>query len=185
MNVVLAMNEIELKPEGVHITKEVEVMGALREYSEQIGYDELNENRDLNLEIKRIEPDTNEDGEFIVRLKLSKEELQTGKNDTFDDLPSVPEVPKTEVKESRWPFYRRLKNPERQPFDTRRLIYEEGELTERELKELMNQEGYTSIEPGKQNGSLAATLVVLDEVTNEIERHGTGEDKLIKWAGES
>jgi hypothetical protein len=50
------------------------------------------------------------------------------------------------------------------------------------MEQRLTEEGYIGVEPGKQNGSVASTLVVLDEVTDEIEREGRGEDKTIRWS---
>lgn len=178
------MDEILLKQNGVHLTKQVEVMGSMEQLEKDMSYDELNENYDLQLDLEKIDPDTDENGDFAVRLQLNTHQEGGGEtSEGFEDVPPVPEVPQEDMKDNRWQFYRRMQNPERQPFDTRRLIYESGELTERELKQLLHDEGYESIEPGKQNGSLAATLVVLDEVTEEIERRGRGEGKTIEWVG--
>jgi hypothetical protein len=176
------MDEILLKKDSVHLTKQIEVMGATEPYEKEMSYDELNENYELQLDLENIEPESDENGEFSVRLR-SKTEPKRDSMEEFEDLPPVPDVSLEEIKDNRRPFFGRIQNPERQPFDTRRIIYESGELTERKLKEMLHEQGYEGVEPGKQNGSVATTLVVLDEVTNEIERHGRGEDKTIKWVG--
>lgn len=181
------MDELILQEDGVHLTKQIEVMGSPKEFEEELSYRELNENHNLRLDIEKITPDTDEDGEFVVHIQLHSDatKSRSGETDTLDDLPEVPEIPLDEIQESRQPFYRRLSNPERQPYTTRQIIYEAGELTERELKQRLHENGHPGVEPGKQNGSVASTLVVLDEVTDEIEREGRGEDKTIRWIGES
>lgn len=177
------MDEIVLTQDGVHITKQIDVMGSPKTFEEDLSYDELNENHDLRLDIEEIRSDSDEDGEFIVHITLNSDgsASRSGTSGTSGEVPDVPEVPLDDIKENRQPFYRRLSNPERQPYTTRRIIYEAGELTERELKRRLHESGHTGVEPGKQNGSVAATLVVLDEVTKEIEREGRGEDKTLRW----
>lgn len=181
------MDEIVLKQDGVHMTKQIDVMGSTKTFEDDLSYDELNENHDLRLDIEKITPGTDDDGEFTVHLQLNSDGADPRSVSTAPsgDVPEVPKVPLDEIQESRQPFYRRLSNPERQPHTTRRIIYEAGELTERELKRRLHENGHTGVEPGKQNGSVASTLVVLDEVTNEIEREGRGEDKTIRWIGEA
>ena len=179
------MNEIMLKQDGVHINKKIDVMGSAKTFEEDLSYDELNDNHDLRLDVEEIRPDSDEDGEFAVHITLNSDETgsRNSSTATSGDVPEVPKVPLDEIKENRQPFYRRLSNPERQPYTTRQIIYEAGELTEREVKRRLHENGHTGVEPGKQNGSVAATLVVLDEVTQEIEREGRGEHKTIRWDG--
>lgn len=180
------MDEMVLNQGGAHVTKQIDLMGSTKTFEEDLSYEELNEDHDLRLDIDEIRPSSDEDGEFVVHIKLNSNETESGSvsTATSGDIPEVPEVQLDEIKENRQPFYRRLSNPERQPHTTRRIIYEAGELTERELKRQLHESGHTGVEPGKQNGSVAATLVVLDEVTKEIEREGRGEDKTIRWVGE-
>lgn len=180
------MDQLVLKQDGVQLQTQVEVLGSLEPYERHLSYEELNEQYDLDLDLERIEPDTNENGEFIVRLRMESGDTVATSQQTeeFGDLPPVPEVPPEEISDQRRPFYDRLKDPRMQPYDVRRIIFEEGELTEAELKEMLNDQGHDSVAPGKQHGGVAMTLVVLDEVTGEIERIGRGEDKTIIWIGE-
>jgi len=180
------MDEITLTGDGVHLTKQVEVMGSTEPYEKEMSYEELNENYNLQLDLDRIEPTSDNNGEFAVRLQLQSDQTETVEtsSEAFEDLPPVPEVQREQISDQRRPFYDRLKDPKMQPYDIRRVIYEEDELTQRELKSILQNQGHTNIKPGKNHGSVGMTLVVLDEVTKEIERHGRGEEKTIKWVGE-
>ena len=179
------MDEIILTEDGVQLTKQVEVMGSTEPYEKEMSYGELNENYNLQLDLHQIEPVTDNNGEFAVRLQLQSDQTETVEpsSEAFEDIPPVPDVQREEISEQRRPFYDRLKDPKMQPYDIRRVIYEEGELTQRELKAILQDQGHVNIKPGKNHGSVGMTLVVLDEVTNEIERHGRGEEKTIKWVG--
>lgn len=179
------MDQIILKQDGVLVQTEIEVMGATEPYEKEMSYEELNQNYDLDLRVDRVEPDSDGNGEFMIRLQLDtgQHQAQSNQPQEFEDVPPVPGVPRDDIPDQRRPFYDRLKDPKMQPFDIRRLIYEEGELTERKLKELLHERGHRNVEPGKQHGGVAMTLVVLDEVTEEIERHGRGEEKTIEWVG--
>jgi hypothetical protein len=94
-------------------------------------------------------------------------------------IPPVPEV--TSFKDdTRERFYKRLKNnPDSQPAIIRRVIRNEGEMTKRQLASWMKRHGY---EPSA--GSFNECLLVLDEVTNDIDRHGRGNNQRLVWAGE-
>lgn len=179
------MDEIILAASGAEIHKQVDILGSVEDVTKNVDYEELNEEFNLRLDIESIEPTQTDDGEFAVRLVLRSGDGERSSNieDAFNGLPPVPEIPRDEISDQRWPFYERLKDPDMQPYDIRRIIYEEGELTERRLRELLNEQGHQSIEPGKEHGGLAVTLVVLDENTGEIERIGRGEQKTIRWIG--
>lgn len=179
------MDEIILAKNGARLHKQVDLMGATESVNKSVSYGELNEEFDLRLNIERIEPFTDDDGEFAIRIELQSSQGHRTRRaeDAFNGLPPVPDIARNEISDQRRPFYDRLKDPQMQPYDIRRIIYEEGELTERRLRELLNEQGHTSIEPGKQHGGLAVTLVLLDEDTGEIERIGRGEEKTIRWVG--
>ena len=179
------MDELIFSPDKVEIEKQVEVMGSLEKYRTSVSYEEMNEKYNLTLDISRICPET-DGSEFRLRFELGSDENESSRseNNTHSgDVPPVPKIRSEDIQNSRQPFYERLEKPGMQPYEIRQTIYQVGTISERNLKQRLNDEGHRNVKPGKQHGGVAATLVVLDEVTNEIERHGRGEDKTIEWIG--
>lgn len=68
---------------------------------------------------------------------------------------------------------------ESQPAEIRRLIHEHQELEREEFDRLVDDElGYAS-----DGGGTNMSLVVLENLTEEIKRHGRGADQTIVWTG--
>ena len=94
-------------------------------------------------------------------------------------MPPVPEVT-TFKDDTRKKFYKRLKNnPDSQPAIIRRVIRNEGEMKKRKLANWMKRHGY---EPSA--GSFNECLLILDEVTDDIDRQGRGDNQRLIWVGE-
>lgn len=95
----------------------------------------------------------------------------------------VPPVPRADVSEiqytGRKDFYLRMRDkPNLQHATVRRLIYQEEEVTRSELNRLIADNGYEAT-----SGGTDQCLVVLEHVTEEIERRGSGESQRIIWVG--
>jgi len=123
-----------------------------------------------DMEVRKIEQDST-DG-------ASGKQVTTGVElkSQAESMPRVPEV--TVFKDdTRERFYTRLKNnPDSQPAAIRRVIRNKGEMTKRQLANWIEKNGY---EPSA--GSFNECLLVLDEVTDDIDRHGRGDDQRLIW----
>ncbi len=106
---------------------------------------------------------------------------------TSDDLPSrdeLPPIPKRSLEDlptdTDKRFYRRLLDePTTQPGLIRRIIFEEGEITQGELKQrLVENHGYND------SGSVIASLRVLWRTTDEVEKKGKGSSARLIWKNE-
>ena len=98
-----------------------------------------------------------------------------------DEVPPIPHVDADEFQyNGRRKFYRRMKErPNSQPATIRRIIYSERDLIRHDLDRLIEEEGYQA-----SSGGTSQSLVVLEEVTEEIERHGRGDGQRVVWSGE-
>jgi hypothetical protein len=177
------MSEIVLKRDGAVVRYDAEFMGSTKTHEDEVSYDELNREYDLQMAPSRISPQERGDS-FEIRIQMDSVSSEKEPTKEEKDLPEVPKVRLSDIRESRRQYYRGIKKLGSQPYDIRRTIRSAGKLTERELKERLNQEGHDNIKPGKQHGAVSGTLVVLDEETEEIERRGRGESKTIEWIGE-
>lgn len=186
------MVEIEFHADGVTLREHIEVFGETRAEEQTIEYE--------NCEEYELQLDTNG---YVSLGRLLDVEYDDGSLESvslrFEELPSIeagvrpreqregsgpPEVPHVDVDdidvEARRNFYRRLKErPESQPATIRDLIYSEKRLTREEFDRLVEEAGY---EPS--GGGVSASLVVLEEVTGEIDRGGSGASATIEWTGD-
>ena len=98
------------------------------------------------------------------------------------EIPPVPRVDLESIEyKGRQNFYLRMEEqPDSQPAAIRRIICSEGELTRSELDQLIDEAGYES-----SSGGTSQSLVVLEEVTEEIKRRGRGDGQRIVWTGEN
>lgn len=188
------MDEIEFTGNSITLKEAVTILGEKRveektiDYENRDGYElSLNTGGFVSLE-DLIEIQYGDDG-GIRSLHLTLNEVPSIESDIralshdeeSDDPPDVPRVDMEDISvEARQNFYQRLRDqPESQPGIIRRIIYSEEQLTRRELDQLIEEAGYES-----SGGGVSQSLVVLEEVTEEIERHGRGEDQQIEWTGE-
>ncbi|WP_436924912.1 phospholipase D family protein [Halosimplex amylolyticum] len=95
---------------------------------------------------------------------------------TRAELPPIPEVEEF-PKETDRRFYNRLcRGTDNQPSLMRRIIFEEGKITQGELKRrLIENHGYDD------SGSLDASLRVLWRTTDEIDKEGEGPNAQLVW----
>ncbi|GAA0646499.1 hypothetical protein [Salarchaeum japonicum] len=201
------MDEIEFREDGIALLEES--FGGLNTSEFFVRYDGLddfeirvNSNGFVRLdELLTMEDDgyprlnlaVLSDGDARIRkVESSKETQETEEkkktdgissrvslNSRPESMPSVPEVNsfKTGTDER---HYKRLKNnPDSQPAVYRRLIRNEGEIVRRQFDNWTERHGFDPT-----GGSHNASLLVLDRVTNEIERHGRGDDQRLVWIGE-
>lgn len=96
-----------------------------------------------------------------------------------------PEVPELEIesieKETNRGIYKRMRdNPESQPAVIRRRIYQNQLLTRKQLDAWLESEGYAP-----RGGAVKSSLIVLESLTDEINRIGDGENMEIVWTGET
>ena len=97
-----------------------------------------------------------------------------------NDLPPIPEAdPASLPNQTDRAFYSRLLNgTDNQPSLMRRVIYQEGTITQGELKSrLIDEYGYDD------SGSLDASLRVLWRTTAEVEKSGNGPNAELTWGG--
>jgi hypothetical protein len=105
-------------------------------------------------------------------------------NSVLNDTPPIPDVDLENMSETVLQRYESMKNSGTQPHLIRKIIYDEGKLTREEVKRRLQQEGYDNVQVGEHHTGTNATLRILDKYTNEIERQGRGEGKILRWIGE-
>jgi hypothetical protein len=95
------------------------------------------------------------------------------------DMPPLPEVSEFKTDTDKR-FYKRLKTKsDSQPAVYRRLIRNEEKISRPQFDTLAEKEGFNP-----DGGGHNASLLVLERVTNEIERRGRGDDQVIVWVDE-
>lgn len=130
-------------------------------------------------QIEEIElPGDIENYDIIIR---SESETSFPKRKQRNEPPEVPGIDVQEIEtENRSRIYKTMRNkPKSQPAEVRRAIYQREFLLREHLEEWAREQGYAP-----RSGNVQGTLVVLDEVTNEIERVGEGDERRIIWNGE-
>lgn len=190
------MKEIEFTRDGVALREEVEAFGESNIEEISVDYNELDE--------FEVEIDTN--GKVLLDSLIDVQHGSGGDIASltvrFDRAPSVqakaqrrqssqegdelPPVPDVDVSDEdvggRRTFYKRMREkPESQPAKIRQIIYEnqdeDNELKRKEFEDLI-QGKYPP-----DSGGVSMSLVVLEYVTEEIEREGRGKDQTIRWVG--
>lgn len=187
------MNEIEFTGDNIVLREEVEVFGERDveelpvEYTERDEF-ELEIDTGGHVSLESLVDVQYADQGGIESLKLRFDQLPSIQatarrrtDTTGDELPPVPEVDVSDIEVGgRRSFYERMRDSsESQPVEIRRLIHEHQELEREEFDRLVDDElGYAS-----DGGGTNMSLVVLENVTEEIERHGRGDDQTIVWTG--
>lgn len=187
------VDEMEFNKEGIILRETVEAFGETGIEEKLIPYSELDEfeiklatDGFVSLEdLFEVKPN-GQKGTESIRVQLSsvlgeaEVRPRTGKNNATE-VPSVPHVDIAEIRyKGRKRFYERMREqPDSQPATIRRIIYSQKDLTRQELDRRIQKEGYES-----GSGGTSQSLVVLDKVTEEIERHGRGEEQRITWIGQ-
>jgi len=198
------MDTIEFTKQGVTLTEES--FGGLDKSTLTIPYDEI-ENYRVELDISGeigldalVVGDSSErpgldfrelptcevkiteeaqDNEASKQLDDSEEVAEVQLNSRPESMPSVPKVSrfKTDTDER---FYKRLKNnPDSQPAVYRRLIRNEERIRRPKFDRWTARHGFDP-----SGGSHNASLLVLERVTEEIERRGRGDDQVLIWTGD-
>lgn len=187
------MYEIKFTGDGIVLREEVEVFGERDTEELPVDYDDRGE---FELEVDTggyvpldalVDVEYTDDGD-IKSLTLEFDQLPSVQTtarrrptQTSGEIPPVPEVDVSEIDVSaRRRFYERLQgSSESQPAEIRRLIFEHQQLERAEFDHLIENElGYTP-----DGGGTNMSLVVLDSMTDEIERRGRGDDQTIVWTG--
>lgn len=133
--------------------------------------------------IAEIESEIDSDGtvtsddsdDDLAEYDETKDDLEINRADT----PPVPEVNnfKTDTDKR---FYKRLKNkPDSQPAVYREVIREEQKISRPEFDKIVEKRGFNP-----DGGGHNASLLVLERVTNEIERQGRGDNQVLVWTGD-
>lgn len=100
-------------------------------------------------------------------------------NNQVGNMPPVPEISEFET-DTDERFYKRLKNkPDSQPAVYRRVIRNEAKVPRPQFDRLAEKEGFNP-----DGGGHNASLLVLERVTDEIERRGRGDNQVIVWVDE-
>jgi len=186
------MNEIELTGDNIVLREQIEAFGEQRTEELSIDYGDRGE---FELELDTggfvslgtlINLELGSDGN-IESLKLKLDEfpsiqasVRRQSEAVEGGLPTVPSVDVSEIDVGgRQNFYRRMRDsPDSQPAQIRRLIHEHQELNREEFDRLVEEMGYAS-----DGGGVNMSLVVLENVTEEIERYGRGDSQRIVWVG--
>ena len=187
------IKEIEFTGNSIVLREEVHTFGEKKTEEMEIGYDERDEfeiNIDTkgNVSLESLFDVQYSDDDDIASIKLRFDEIpsieataqrrQATRRD--DEAPPIPRVDESELEvAAHRNFYNRMRRTSSsQPADIRQLIYEEQELNREEFNRLVEDLGYAS-----DGGGINASLIVLEEITEEIERRGRGENQTIVWTG--
>jgi hypothetical protein len=187
------MDEIEFTADGITLRELIKVFGDSRKEERLIKYDDR----------ERYEIQVDTGGyvslEKLIDVEYTDDDSIKSVSLQFEDLPSVeaeiqteeqhqkpsgvPDVPYIDLNsidvDARRNFYRRLReHPDSQPATIREIIYSKQKLSRQEFDRLVEAAEY---EPS--GGGIRASLVVLEDITGEIERRGRGEDTQIIWTG--
>jgi len=98
------------------------------------------------------------------------------------DLPEVPKVQEFSSKTYEEYYNKLLKDDDNQPKTVRELVYRNKDLTESELDQLVEREGYSASSSG-----IVSSLRMLEKTTQEIERRNLDDNNAeteIVWVGE-
>lgn len=119
-------------------------------------------------------------GEYDIIIK-STEEVRLPETYTEDSPPEIPDVPLEDIeKKNNREFYKRMaENSDTQPAEVRKFVYQHRDMTRKQIDAWAEQEGYSP-----HGGGIQSALIVLDNITDEIERVGSeNEDQRIVWTG--
>lgn len=185
------MKEIEFTDDHIMFREEVEVFGERNveelkiNHAEREEYElELDTGGHVPLETLLDVRDEAENGSGSLVFRLEelpsvKAEVRRRSSDERDGIPPVPDVDLSDVDVGgRRSFYRRMRSsPDSQPAKIRELIYNHQELDRDEFDRRVDEElGYAA-----NGGGVNMSLVVLEDLTEEIEREGQAEDQTIRW----
>lgn len=186
------MNEIEFSGGQIVLREEVEAFGERTIEELILDNDELGE-YELDVDTNGFvsmdalfDVEHSDEGEIqslSIRFDIlpsSQVQMRRSSRESNDELPPVPEIDVEDIGvQARRRFYERLRDsPDSQPGQIRRLVHEHGEVSRREFDRLVDGLGFTP-----EGGGTNMSLVVLEKVTEEIERRGRGEDQTIHWKG--
>jgi len=118
--------------------------------------------------------------EYDILIK-STDEVPFPPRRESGEPPEIPEIEPDEIEKAnnRNAYETMVRNPNSQPAKVRRFVYERQTLTRKQVDAWAEEEGYSP-----HGGGLQTALVVLDNVTNEINRTGAeNEDQRIVWTG--
>lgn len=187
------MNEIEFTSDSIVLREEVEIFGESEIKELPVDYEKRDE---FELKIDTggyVSFDSliniqDTDGGDIKSLALQFDQLPSiqatarrRSGPTSGELPPIPEIDLSEIEvQARRNFYERMRDsPDSQPAEIRKLIFEQQELDNKEFDRLVDEKlGYAP-----DGGGINASLIVLESVTEEIERRGRGDDQTIIWTG--
>ncbi len=111
----------------------------------------------------------------------SDDRTQFPKKKTKAEPPEVPKIHLENIeKQNNREGYRRMRdNPESQPAEIRQAVFQREYLTRKQLDEWAKENGYSP-----RSGGVQTALIVLETVTEEIQRVGSDDDQRIIWIGE-
>ena len=98
-----------------------------------------------------------------------------------DEAPEVPEVPLEDIdaKSNEDAYLRMKNNPDALPSEIRGFIYQNNLITRKNLDDWLSQQGYS-----KRSGTVRESLIVLEEITEEVRRVGSDDEMHIVWVGQ-
>lgn len=186
------MAQIRIMDDQIQLVEEVSAFGRQQTLTEELSEEDLTEYK-VRLDEDGFIPlsefislKEDNEGRAIVVIGSETEngnslEIQEREVIDLDNLEEPPEVPKISnfENDSRRKFYNRLiSDSESQPAIIRKIIFNAGELTRRELGELTEHWDYSA-----DSGGISSSLVLLEEELGEIRRTGRGADQMIQWTG--
>lgn len=177
--------EIRVTPQEAELSIGILIDGKERfEATERLSHSELikkvNENE---YQLVGFDIDTNGDTISNVTLQIGGVDVEFDQKEPDLSPPPVPDIDTSEMSETYRARYHSLNKEGTQPNVIRRIIYENEKLTRGELKDILKESGFEGVKKGESHSGVNATLRILDEHTNEIEREGRGESKKLRWVG--
>lgn len=118
--------------------------------------------------------------EYDIIIK-STDDVRLPETRSDNQPPEIPEVRLEDIeKDNNTTAYKRMaENPDSQPAEVRDLVYRHEMISRKQIDSWAEQNGYSP-----HGGGIQTALIVLDNITDEIERIGAeNEDQRIVWTG--
>jgi len=180
----MKLSELIFNKNGMSIRTELPIIGEM--LTEPMPYDKLSYDG-FNITVTSIEP-LIEDGVLVeLKFKVSNtgsikptdNELISSKSRNISER--IPQKIVMRLEEHNWPdhyarFTRQLYNPSTAPYLIRMIIKGRGSINDTDLRDLLEKQGYS-----KTSGGIAASINVLENVTQEVKVEGKAKNKRYIW----
>lgn len=193
--------EIRITEKKAELNLDLSVEGVPIQSEKEFSHDEIERHlKDSELSLSEVAIDTKDGLEVVLVPKNPDLTLMETPDENRDSANTGPEQDTTQVTTESPPVpdlienkeeysnddlrrYEQLQNKSTQAHMIRKILFQEGEMTRGELKEKLHDSGYDKVTVGESHSGVNSTLRVLDQMTNEIDRKGRGEEKQLIWSG--